>query len=96
MALHQMSAYRSEVLGRGLPRSPVEQERVSVRPAQGRPGAVSSRHTEHPAHLAGWAWPRGCSGVLGPSFQPGAYWALAPCLTLRRACWVQGRRVSGR
>lgn len=43
MALHQMSAYRSEVLGRGLPRSPVEQERVSGWGSEASPGTAGGR-----------------------------------------------------
>lgn len=38
--MHQMSAYRSEVLGRGLPRSPVEQERVSGWGSEASPGTA--------------------------------------------------------
>lgn len=44
MVLHQMSAYRcSEVLGRGLPRSPVEQERVSGWGSEASPGTAGGR-----------------------------------------------------
>lgn len=43
MALHQMNAYRSEVLGRGLPRSPVEQERVSGWGSEASPGTARGR-----------------------------------------------------
>lgn len=75
MALHQMSTYRSEALGRGLTRSPVGQERVSERGSEASPGTARGRVLE--THRAPWALPRGCSGVLGPSFH--ARCLLSPC-----------------